>query len=160
MSGRAFNKKLSTEKVKETVEQLGSTATEKDAAAVLGVEARSLDTNQKIIRNEDGDIDLDATYQKFATLEEARRAREEIDSNIQRVKLRRLRGELVDVKLVEASVLDAMKGLLDALQSNNRTLAPQLAAISDPKQILRLMDEANSKAINALRSTWRVPEAA
>jgi hypothetical protein len=113
----------------------------------VGIHHSSVAHNQKIIRDEAGNVDLVATYQEFASIEEARKGKEQLDCDIRRVKLERLRGELVPVKEVKTKGNEILKGLHSAFQASNRNLAPQLAAISDPKQIVRMLDQDQTRAI-------------
>lgn len=137
----------------------GSKLTAEKLAEACGLDAKTVADSRKLLRTADGLIDGLGSWIKYASLEEARQHREEIDSNIRMLRYRKLRNELMSVILLTEHWNKEWHRMLEAFQALPERLAPELAALTDIRMVRARLHEAYTQTMWTLRDTWVPPEA-
>jgi len=83
-------------------------------------------------------------------LRQARTAREGYEAMMARLRYEQAAGLLIRRDEVERQLVDASRTVRDALQRLGAKLAPELAAISDPAEVQRLINEAHRSVLEGL----------
>ena len=141
-----------------TIRVYGTKISSGKLAEVLGMNAKSIQENDKLVRADDGQIDVFGTWLKYESMETARLKREEIDTNIRYMRYLMLRGKLVSRELVELAWTEEWGRMKEAFLALAERLAPELAALTDIRMVRARLSEAYIDTMHTLSDTWTPPE--
>jgi hypothetical protein len=127
-------------------------------AEALGMNAKSIQENDKLVRADDGQIDVFGSWLKYESMETARLKREEIDTNIRYMRYLMLRGKLVSRELVEQAWTEEWGRMKEAFLALAERMAPELAALTDIRMVRARLSEAYIDTMRTLSETWTPPE--
>ena len=102
---------------------------------LVGITDSSVSENPHLKRNTDGSINADASIAALETLEDAQRRKEVALANTRELEYAEKIGELVPVAEMEQAWANIGQVFRDSLLSLPEKIAPQLAALTDARQI-------------------------
>jgi len=110
-----------------------------DIARAAGVSRAAISKNKRLKRNPDGTINARASIRAMEATENSRARKEAALAGLRELELAQKSGQVIDIDEAAAAWANAGKCLRDAFISMPNRVAPELAALTDARQIREVL---------------------